>query len=424
MFSARKTLFTDRLLIMGVVLGKNMSLGLLDALSLTLEHIKPLPVEEVALIESVDRTAASDLYALVDSPSMDASLKDGYAVVSSEVADATPEIPVRLRRAGYLAAGGENHIELKPGTTVRVLTGARIPAGADAVVSEEYVKPEGNDVLVTIFAEPGRNILPRGSDAAFQTCIIRSGQQISPGRVGLLAAAGHSIVPVFKKPTVGIVGTGDEIVAPGDSLREGKLYASNLMILAAWCNKYRMKTRVAIVKDDYDAIFNTLKTMSAETDAVMTSGGAWTGDRDMVAQVLERLGWQKVFHRIRMGPGKAVGFGLLDKKPVFILPGVPSANLMGFLQIALPGLLSLAGQENRGLPRINARLGAELRGREPDWTDFFFGRLEENEGPPIFHPLKGRCRLWSVAEAGAVASIPEGQDFIPEGAVISVQLLR
>lgn len=405
-------------------IGKNMSIGLQEALRLTLESIKPLPVESVELIESLDRTTAADLYALVDSPSMDASLKDGYAVLSSEVAAATPEKPVRLSQAGYLAAGEEKHLELKPGTTVRVLTGARIPAGANAVVAEEYVKPEGNDVLVTIFAEPGRNILPRGSDVAFQKCIIRSGRQISPGIVGLLAAAGHSMVPVFKKPTVGIVGTGDEIVAPGDPITEGKLYASNLMTLAAWCNKYRMKTRITIVPDDSDAIFSTLKTMAAEVDAVMTSGGAWTGDRDIVAQVLERLGWQEVFHRIRIGPGKAVGFGLLDNKPVFILPGMPSSNLLGFLQIALPGLLSLAGQENPGLPRINARLGNELRGREPDWTDFFFGRLEENDGLPIFHPLRGRSRLRSVAEAGAVASIPEGQDFIPEGAVISVQLLR
>ena len=404
-------------------MGKNMSFGLHEALRLTLEHIKPLPVESVALTESLDRTIATDLYALVDSPSMDSSLKDGYAVFSSEVADATPERPVRLRLAGYLAAGGEQQIKLMSGSAVRILTGAGLPAGADAVVSEEFVQSEGNDLLVANFAEPGRNILPQGSDVTCQKCIIRSGRQISPGVTGLLAAAGHSMVPVFKKPLVGIVATGDEIVAPGQPLTEGKLYASNLTTLAAWCSKYRMETRLAIVPDDYDAIFSTLKTMTAETDTVMTSGGAWTSDRDMVARVYENLGWQEVFHRIRIGPGKAVGFGLLDEKPVFILPGGPSSNLMGFLQIALPGLLALAGQENPGLPRINARLGAELRGREPDWTDFFFGGLEENKELPIFHPLKWRSRLCSVAEAGAVASIPEGQGVIPAGTVISVQLL-
>jgi molybdopterin molybdotransferase len=409
---------------MEAVLGKHMSLGLQEALSLTLERIKPLPVEYVELIESIDRTAAAELYARVDSPSIDASLKDGYAVYSCDVADATPEKPVRLRLAGSLAAGGEKQLGLTSGTAVRVLTGARIPSDADAVVSEEFVEPEGNDVLVAILAEPGRNILPQGSDVACQERIIRAGQQISPGMTGLLAAAGHSKVPVFKKPTVGIVGIGNEIVTPGGLLTDGNIFASNIMTLAAWCNKYRIKSRMTIVQDDFDALFSTLKTMTAEMDAILTSGGAGRSERDMVARVLEQLGWQEVFHRIRIGPGKAVGFGLVDKKPVFILPGVPSANLMGFLQIALPGLLSLAGQENPGLPRMNALLGAELRGREPDWTDFFFGTLSENESLPIFHPLQGRSRLWSIAAAEAVATIPEGQGFIPKGTVISVQLLK
>jgi len=403
---------------------KKLSLGLGKALSITLEHIKPLAVESITLAESTDHVAASDLYALVDSPSVDSSLKDGYAVVSHEVADATPEIPVLLKLAGHLAAGGEKDIELKPGTTVRVLTGARIPSGADAVVSEEFVKPEGNDVLVMNFAEPGRNIQPRGRDVEFRKCIIKQGQQISPGIIGLIAAAGHSTVPVFKNPTVAIIGTGDEIVLPGEPLTDGKLYASNIMTINAWCKRYKMNTLMTVVNDDFDTLTNTIKTLSADADAVITSGGAWTGDRDLVAQTLEGLGWQQYFHRIRIGPGKAVGFGMLDGKPVFILPGGPSSNLMGFLQIALPGLLALAGHANPNLPRINARLAADLEGRERDWTDFFFGRLKEDEGFPVFHQLKGSSRLRDIAEAEAIASIPEGQDNLLEGSVISVQVLK
>jgi molybdopterin molybdotransferase len=403
---------------------KNLSIGLEKALSITLENIQPLPVENVELTACVDRVAASDLYALVDSPSMDASLKDGYAVLSYEIADATPENPVRLKVNGYLAAGGDKDIELKLGTTVRVLTGARIPAGADAVVAEEFVKPEYNDVLIENFAEPGRNILPRGSDVSSGRCIIRRGQRISSGMAGLLAAAGHSIVPVIRNPVVGIIGTGDEIVAPGEPLAEGKLYASNIITLAAWCSKYRMKTLMTVVHDEYETISSTLGAIAADADAVITSGGAWTSDRDMVAQALEGLGWQEFFHRIRIGPGKAVGFGILGKKPVFILPGGPSSNLMGFLQIALPGLLALAGHADPGLPRTNAKLGANLEGRQPDWTHFFFGTLEEDEGLPVFHPLKGGSRLRSIAEAQAIASIPEGQDYLMEGSVISVQLVK
>jgi molybdopterin molybdotransferase len=403
---------------------KKLSLGLEKALSITLENMKPLGVEHVNLAESTDRVAASDLYALVDSPTMDSSRKDGYAVLSHEVADAGPEMPVHLKLAGQLAAGGTKDIELKSGTTIRVLTGARIPAGADAVVSEEFTKMEGNDVLVMNFAEPGRNILRRGRDVESRSCIIKQGQQLSPGIVGLIAAAGHSMVPVFKNPIVAIVGTGDEIVTPGEPLCEGKLYASNILTSNAWCKRYKMKTVMAVVHDDFDTLTKTFKTLSAGADALITSGGAWTGDRDMVAQVFEGLGWQQHFHRIRIGPGKAVGFGMLDGKPVFILPGGPSSNLMGFLQIALPGLLALSGRVNPHLPRINARLAADLEGGQQDWTDFFFGRLEEGDGFPVFHPLKDSSRLRAIAEADAIAALPEGQECLLKGSVVSVQFLK
>ncbi len=402
---------------------KGMTLGLKEALSLTLEVIKPLPVEEVSLVESVDRVAAADLHALVDSPSMDSSRKDGYAVLAREVAEATPENPVRLSLVGFMAAGGEEDIEVQPGTTVRVLTGARIPAGADAVVAEEYVKKGKEEVQVEFFAEP-KNILRRGSDVAVGTCILCAGRQISPVMAGLLAAAGHSRIPVYRNPLVGIIGTGDEIVEPGHPLPEGKLYASNIMTLAGWCNRYQMKSRTVVVKDDHEALLNTVKTMAEETDAVITSGGAWTGDHDMVALVLKELGWKEAFHRIRMGPGKAVGGGLLGPKPVFVLAGGPPSNLMGFLQIALPGLLALSGHAKPGLPRLNARLASEIEDGEGDWTDFFFGTLEFGDGLPNFYPMKKRVRLNAIAEATAVGEIPEGKASLTKGSMICVQLLK
>lgn len=402
---------------------KDMSIGLKEALCLTLDGMRKLPAESVALVDSIGRVAASDLYALVDSPSIDVSRKDGYAVRSREISNAAATNPVRLKLSGTMAAGGKKDIELQPGTAVRVLTGARVPAGADAVVAEEFTKQEGNDVLIEVPVGTVRNILPRGGDVAARQLVLRSGRQISPSVMGLLAAAGHSTVPVFVNPVVGIIGTGDEIVEIGKPLKEGELYASNIITLAGWCNRYKMKTRTEIVKDDFDAILNAFKILSGETDAMITSGGAWTGDRDMVARALEELGWEKVFHRVRMGPGKAVGFGILDEKPVFILPGGPPSNLLGFLQIALPGLLSLCGHADPGLPGINARLASELKGGDTGWTDFFFGTLEFNDELPAFYPMQKRSRLSSIAEATAVASIPEGREHLSEGSIIFVQLL-
>jgi molybdopterin molybdotransferase len=213
-------------------------------------------------------------------------------------------------------------------------------------------------------------------------------------------------------------------VAPGRPLPEGKLYASNIATLGAWCRRYRMETRMDIVRDDPDALQHALKTLAMDADAVVTSGGAWTGDRDMVVRILDRMGWEQAFHRIRIGPGKAVGFGLLSGKPVFILPGGPPSNLMGFLQIALPGLLKLAGHRRPGLPVTPVRTAADLKGRDAHWTQFIFGMIEKRPDLPVFHPLRGASRLKSMAEAEAVAAIPEGLTRIPAGTVIPVQVLE
>lgn len=401
-----------------------LPLGLDEALSMMLERIVPLDPEDVDLMNSVDRIAARDLHAAVNSPSVDASLKDGYAVVSDDIKEARPGDPVRLRLIGVMAAGGREDIEITSGSAVRILTGARIPAGANAVVSEEFVEQDGGCIRVLNNAEPGRNILLKGSDVALNSRIIAKGDKLSPGMTGILAAAGHSAVPCVRLPSVAIVATGDEVVAPGKPLPEGKLYASNITTLGGWCRRYRMHAALRLVKDDADELHQELKTLSLETDAIITSGGAWTGDRDMVARVLERLGWEQVFHRIRIGPGKAVGFGMLSGKPVFILPGGPPSNLMGFLQIALPGLLKLGGHARPGLPSAPVRLAEDIVGRHEDWTQFIFGMIERNGDTPVFHSLKGESRLRSMAEAMAVAMIPEGRTVIHGGTVVQAQILE
>ena len=402
---------------------RTLPLGLSEALNMTLESIDSLASEEVELLTGLDRALAADVYAKVDSPSINASLKDGFAVISRQVENASKAHPVQLKLAGCMAAGGEADVAVTPGTTVRVLTGAKIPPGADAVVAEEYAAADGDTITFYIHAEPGRNILPKGSDVALNQVVARKGCRVTPGLVGLLAAAGHSRLPVVRTPYVAIVATGDEVVAPGEPLPEGKLFASNITTLGGWCRRFGMRTHLAVVKDAADEIYASLGRYAAEADAIITSGGAWTGDRDLVAHILERLGWQQVFHRIRIGPGKAVGFGTLHGKPVFILPGGPPSNLMGFLQIALPGLLKLGGHQICGLPTTKVRLAEQQTGRFADWTQFIYGTLEETSDVPVFHALNGKSRLRSMAEAQAVIAIPEGQTHLPVGSLVNAQLL-
>jgi molybdopterin molybdotransferase len=393
-----------------------------QAYRLTLEHIQVLGAEDVALVSAVDRITASDLAGRVDSPSVDVSLKDGYAVHSEDIATACEDAPISLCVIGMVAAGGTWQGGIGSGEAVRILSGAPLPDGADAVVSEEFTQLSGKRLLVTNDAHPGRNILARGSDVSEGELLTEKGVRLTPPTVGLLASAGFQFVPVVILPRVAILATGDEILAPGEPLRPGKLYASNLVTLAVWCVRYGFYVETFVARDNEALIREELLACLQDYDAVLTSGGAWSGERDLVVRLLDKLGWKKVYHRVRIGPGKAVAFGMYRGKPVFCLPGGPPSNHMAFLQFALPGLRRMSGVREAGLPVQKMRLAETVNGQS-DWTQFVHGRLEETAELPLFFPLKLSSRLQMMATADAIVKIPEGQLCIKQGQVVEGQLL-
>ncbi len=395
-----------------------------QALQRTLEHIQPLGTDIIGISQATGRVAGEDLVGLVDLPSNDVSLKDGYAIRSGDLACASPEKPVSLNLIGDVAAGGEWDGEVKSGEAVRILSGALIPKGADAVVSQEFTSLDRENMTVNVMADayPGRNILAKGSDVQHGQPLVFAGEVLNPSRVGLLAAAGYAHVPVRKLPRVGIIATGDEVVAPGMPLENGMLYASNLVTLASWCRQYGMHVTTWVVKDEPLSLRERLLEGILDHDALLTSGGAWKGDRDLVVAVLDELGWEKYYHRVRIGPGKAVGFGRLKEKPVFCLPGGPPSNYMAFLNLALPGLLKLSGCRSATLPVVPAQLAREVRG-QIDWTQFVQGMFEPGERRLIFQPLKMGSRLQMMALADGILTIPEGRDHIAAGEIVDVQVL-
>ena len=401
-------------------------IGFKEALGITLDHIQPLAMETVSLSECQDRIVCQDLYAMVNSPSVDASLKDGYAVRSKDIRNASREKPVRLKLIGTAAAGIPFTGALNELNAVKILTGGKIPEGADAVVAGEFtdLSDSGDTVIVRNHAEPGRNIFKKGKDVSSGERLILKGSAITPGLAGLLAASGHSDIPVYKRPRVAMIATGDEVVMPGRPLAEGKLYASNLITLNAWCRRYAMNTTLEQVSDLPDLIQKKITWAMDHHDALITSGGAWTGDRDLVVAMLSELGWTQYYHRIRIGPGKAVGFGLLNGKPVFVLPGGPPSNLLAFLMIALPGLVKLSGGTGPVLPQIRARLSKTLTVRDKDWTQFVFGSLLPGDDCPVFMPIEMESRLQSMAKAQAVMAVPEGVSGIEAQTILTVQSLR
>lgn len=395
-----------------------------EAYRLTLENVKPLGRELVPLTKLVGQVCAEDVYAKVDTPSADVSLKDGFAVRSKDVSDACPANPKRLRIIGSLSAGERKDIELIDGCAVKVTSGALLPKGAEAVVSIEFTAEREGYVEVYADAEPGRNVLKKGSDVEVGSKIFCEGELLYPSAISLIAAGGYDSVWVYRRPSVEIIATGSEVVAPGRKVSVGKIAATNLLNIYCWLTSLRLKVGSRVVKDEAGAIKAALSKALQRADVVLTSGGAWKSEKDLVVKVLDDLGWRMIYHRVKMGPGKAVAFGLFGSKPVFCLPGGPPSNEAAFLQLVLPAIFKVCGLRRSLIPLLKARLTEEVRGQK-DWTQFIYGRLNySSSGELVVEPIALKRRLQDMAEANSMFMIPEGVEVIEAGSIVCVQLLR
>lgn len=400
-------------------------IGFMEALEIVTAAIRRLGDEELPLSLSTGRVAAGDVAAEVSYPSIDVSLKDGFAVKSSDVARAERDAPVRLNVIGASFAGVPFGGRIKSGEAVKVCSGAPIPDGAVAVVSGEFCEEgSGGVVAVTADAGPGRNILRAGIEVAAGATILRRGERIVPGHLGLAAAAGISAVRVRRRPSAAIVSIGDEVVSPGEALQAGQLYASNLVTMEAWLASFSIPCVTSIVRDDVEAIQRALRANLPGMDAILTTGGAWGSERDLVVGALDELGWVKRFHYVRMGPGKGVAFGALEDVPVFCLPGGPLSNQMAFLQIALPALLRMEGDATPPLRVVHARLTEDVKSRHRAWTEFRDAVVALDEGGRYTASLyRSRSRIEAIARAVGLLCIPEGSEGLRCGDVVPVQLL-
>jgi molybdopterin molybdotransferase len=401
-------------------------IGYREAFDIVKANVRPVGDEMLPLNQCVCRVAATDLTAQVSYPSVAVSLKDGFAVKSTDVAHADRHKPVCLKVTGSAFAGVGYEGQVKKGGTVKVCSGSPVPEGADAVVSSEFceeMSPE--EVLVTADAGPGRNILRAGVEVGAGESILRKGKRLLPGYLGLAAAAGISQVRVYRRPHVAIVSIGDEVVAPGGKLHVGQLYASNLVTMEAWLDHFGISCVASVVADREIAIKQELLKHLPGVDAILTSGGAWGSERDLVIGVLNKLGWRKLFHYVRMGPGKGVAFGLCENVPVFCLPGGPVSNEMAFLQLALPALLRMAGNTRHPLQIVPARLTEDVKSRHRAWTEFKDAVVTlDGEGHYTAAIYKSGSRLQAIAGAGGLICIPEGEEYLRSGDVVPVQLLR
>jgi molybdopterin molybdotransferase len=400
-------------------------IGYGEAFNLVCSNLQPVGVEETPLDSCVGRIVSEDLLALINYPSTDVSLKDGFAVRSEEVAAASIHRPVCLRVIGSVFAGSEFEREVKRGSAVKICSGAPIPQELNAVVSGEFCRETSADeVWICADAEPGRNVLRSGGEITTGTTIARRGEVLRPGYLGLAAAAGISRVRTYRRPRAALIGVGDEVISPGQQLLPNQLYASNLVTIGAWLTSFGVPYVWSVVKDNEKAIKTELLKHLPSVDAILTSGGAWGSERDLVVGTLHRLGWREIFHNVRMGPGKGIAFGLLEGKPVFCLPGGPASNEMAFLQIALPGIFRMGGRDRHPLETVSARLTENVKGRHRAWTEFKDATLSfDVEGGYAVSLYRDRSRLQAIAYANCLVCIPEGTESLNRSDVISVQVL-
>lgn len=399
--------------------------GFEEALDLVRSNMQPLTIEELPLISCSGLVSAENVKALVSSPTQDSSLKDGFAVISDDITNASSRNPVILTLRGSVFAGGQFEGEILPGETVKVCTGAPVPWGADAIVAEELCQEEDDNVTFSAGIAKGKNIMSAGEDVTEGTMIIKRGEIIRPGLLAYAATAGIARLKVYRRPKVAIISIGDELVEPGKDLSPGHIYASNSIYVGAWLSLHNIPFENYTVPDDIGQIRNLLQKLSPASDVIMTSGGAMHSERDLIVGILDDLDWDMKFRHVRMGPGKATAFGLWNQIRVFCFSGGPTSSGVAFLQFGLPGVLTMMGHSSKPFMEAQARLTRDINSRNRIWTEFKEGRIiSEANGLFSVTPLAKGSRLRSMAEADCLICKPEGVELLKRGQMVMVQLLR
>lgn len=338
-----------------------------EARAIVLAHVEATEVEPVPLYRAAGLPAADDVATDIDLSPFANSAMDGYAVRSVDLASASPARPASLSVIAHEAAGVVYEGVVGPGEAVRIMTGAPLPAGADAVVKYEVVEVVGGDgnegslVRFEAPAQPGENVREAGLEARAGEVVLRRGEVLSPAGCGLLASAGASEVPVHRAPVVGILSIGTELVSPDAVPGRGQIRDANASALMAAVVAAGGEPRfLGIAGDSEEEIARLMLQAAGACDLVVSSGGASAGDYDFVTELVRREG-SVLFDRVSMRPGKAITFGMIRDTPYLGLSGNPAAACVGFEMLARPALRKMRGYSDDARPVQYARTSCDVR---------------------------------------------------------------
>jgi molybdopterin molybdotransferase len=391
--------------------------------SAILRAITPLPAVSVDLAAAEGCVLAEDVTAAVSLPSFDNSSMDGYAVRAADTNHSSERSPATLPVKGEVAAGDTGVFLLSPGTAIRIMTGAPMPAGADAVVPVEWTNAGLDRVEIHRPVEPGNAVRYAGGDAAEGETLLEKGVRMRPMQIAVAASAGRKTVRVRPRPRAVVLSTGNELTEPGTPLVPGRIWDSNsYMIAAAAREAGATARRRSVVPDDPAGVLPALEEQLHHADLLVTTGGvSMGGEHDVVKAALRELG-TVTFTKVAMQPGMPQGFGTIGdaRVPIFTLPGNPVSAYVSFQLFVRPAIAALQGADDLNLPRVRATLTAGVRSPEGR-RSYLRGVLSGDKVAPLSG--QGSHQIAALGRANALIIVPERETRLPQGDTVDVLVL-
>jgi len=382
-------------------------------------NVRPIArTERVSLEDAGGRVAAADLASAIDVPPFARSAMDGYAVIAQDLAAASKAAPARLQLLDRIYTGTLSSTIVERGTCAEIATGAPLPAGADAVVMVEDTAKAGDD-RIEFFTAPtaGQHVARRGADIAAGDIVVRSGDVLTPSRVGAIAAIGCADVAVFAKPRVALLSTGNEIVDPGRPLGPGQIFDVNRFTLTAIVSAHGgVPEAERPAEDSIDALVAALD-RCARADLVVFSGGSSVGERDLIVDAIAARG-EMIFHGIAVRPGKPTAFARVGGTPFFGMPGNPTSCLSNAYILLVPFLRAVARLPPLEPRTIRVPLGRRIASAV-NRHQFYTVRVRDGAAFPAF---KGSGDITSLSQADGYIEIPADTSVVEEGSIVDVTL--
>lgn len=402
-----------------------------EAREIVLSHVELMDVEVVDLLDAVGRVLAHDLKSDIDVSPFAHSAMDGYALHAVDISGATDAAPVQLKVVGHIGAGDVFDGNIGEGECIRIMTGAEVPDSADAVVKYEVVgidEGDGGTGSVVSFSAPtevSSNIRPAGDEAHAGQTILCAGERIGDAGAGFLASTGNMQIPVYRRPTVGIMATGSELVPPTEVPTRGHIRESNSYAMAACVSAAGgIPTILPIVEDTYVGLRDAVLDAASHFDFVITTGGAANGDYDFIKKVVADTG-VLFMTSVNMRPGKAQTFGNVNGTPVFGLPGNPAAAYCGFQMLIRPALRKMQGFSRFEHPQVKARLTKDMKKKDPRMILLRSDLTVQPDGTYDVTPAKNQSSgLFGVIQkTNCLAIMPAGLESKSAGDVLDCILL-